>query len=243
MRALTSVRLIDKVLLSAAAQCYHLTFTVDDERSLGFQPGQFLSFVAADLDGKSYTRAYSVASAPRGPSFDLCVNRVAGGFFSHYLCDMQPGETVGCHGPHGLFTLPQLQGEMLWVAAGTGIAPMRGFAQSLFASYSAASQRVTLLYQAPEQEQLFYDEEFRSLAAQYSGFAYHPILDADGDHAAIEDAIAKFTRARLIGGAADDPGTELRAYVCGLAELVKPVRARMLSLGWPKQRILFERYD
>src|SRR5579885_1118217 len=72
------------------------------------------------------------ASAPRANEFDLCVNRVEGGFFSNLLCDLEPGQTVQFHGPHGLFTLRQPLTDSIFIATGTGIAPMRGFVQWLF---------------------------------------------------------------------------------------------------------------
>ena len=43
---------------------------------------------AQDDDGKEQTRAYSIASASNKNRFDLCVNRVEGGFFSNRLADL-----------------------------------------------------------------------------------------------------------------------------------------------------------
>ena len=59
-----------------------------NSRSFPFISGQFVSAVAADPNGKQQTRAYSIASAANGNHFDLCVNRVAEGFFSNHLADL-----------------------------------------------------------------------------------------------------------------------------------------------------------
>src|SRR5882762_2155816 len=120
-------RLLQKACLSESAQCYHLEFVLDGMESFDFAAGQFVSTVAPDSRGKMQTRAYSIASAACGNKFDLCVNRVDGGFFSNHLCDMAPGETVQVHGPHGNFTLRQPITGCIFVATGTGIAPMRSF--------------------------------------------------------------------------------------------------------------------
>ncbi len=106
-RQLYTARLQRKTCISDPAQCFHLEFQADELPSFDFAPGQFVSCVADDPNGKSQTRAYSIASAPRGNGFDLCVNRVEGGFFSNLLCDLEPGDTVQFHGPHGLFILRQ----------------------------------------------------------------------------------------------------------------------------------------
>ncbi len=92
-RRLYTARLLRKVCLSKPAQCFHLEFKVDDLAAFDFAPGQFVSLVADDAAGKSQTRAYSMASAPRRNEFDLCADRVEGGFFSNLLCDLEEGQT------------------------------------------------------------------------------------------------------------------------------------------------------
>ena len=57
------------------------------------KPGQFVSFEAS-LNGKAYTRAYSIASRPDGNRFELCLNLVHGGTFSPHLFAMKPGDSV-----------------------------------------------------------------------------------------------------------------------------------------------------
>jgi hypothetical protein len=106
-RPLYTARLEGKYCLSEPAQCFHLGFKVEELPVFDFAPGQFVSMVTADSTGKSHTRAYSIASAPRRNEFDLCVNRVEGGFFSNLLCDLEAGESVKFHGPHGYFLLRQ----------------------------------------------------------------------------------------------------------------------------------------
>jgi ferredoxin-NADP reductase len=61
----------------------HFEFHVPEMEKFDFAAGQFISMVAPNSENKMITRAYSVASGPRGNTlFDLCLNRVEGGFFS-----------------------------------------------------------------------------------------------------------------------------------------------------------------
>ena len=81
------------------------------------------------------TRAYSIASAARANTFELCVNRVENGFFSNHLADLPDlpiGATIQIHGPHGHFILQEPITDSILVATGTGVAPMRAMAQWLF---------------------------------------------------------------------------------------------------------------
>ncbi len=256
-RALYTATLLRKALLSRAAACYHLEFVIEQDDAPRFEAGQFLSLLADDAAGKTYTRAYSLASAPQaGPPgrthFDLCVNRVEHGFFSNRLCDLQAGATILCHGPHGLFTLQQPPSSGLMVAAGTGIAPMRGFIQSLFAEATAShgpGLDYWLIYEAPEPEQFFYNSYFERVASAHANFHYLPVHGGEGAHEALARAIRRVPsgsgRNALAPELASRPAEQFDryAYVCGLSDLVKTARQLLLEAGWQKRQILFERYD
>jgi ferredoxin-NADP reductase len=235
VREIYIARLARKQLLSEPAQCYHFEFAFEGAAPAPIKPGQFLSMLADDPAGKTYTRAYSIASAPYvnadgAPGFDLCVNRVEAGFFSNLLCDMREGEALRCHGPHGLFTLSQPVAETLLIAAGTGIAPMRGFLQSLF-SERTHEHPVRLIYEAARPDEFFYSDYFQQLASRHTNFHYCPVDGREGEHGELETAIARIS------------GEGGHAYVCGLSEFVKVARAQLLAAGWQKPQILFERYD
>ncbi len=75
-RELFTARLERKECISEVAQCYHFDFAVEELENFAYTPGQFVSGVALDDKGKQQTRAYSIASAPKGNHFELCVNRV-----------------------------------------------------------------------------------------------------------------------------------------------------------------------
>src|SRR5271166_325780 len=131
VRRLHTARLVRADWLSD--QTKHLEFTVEGVDPFRFIPGQFVSIQQPKPDGKTHTRAYSIASAPRSiPSFDLCLNRVDSGFLSNWLCDLEEGASVHFHGPHGLFALREPHKDAVFIATGTGIAPIRGMLQWLF---------------------------------------------------------------------------------------------------------------
>ena len=130
-RHLCTARLSGSIFLSP--QTKHLELAVEGMDEFRFTPGQFISIKQRKSDGKEHTRAYSIASAPRAnATFDLCLNRVDSGFLSNWLCDLEEGTTVQFHGPHGLFTLREPQKDAVFVATGTGIAPIRGMVHWLF---------------------------------------------------------------------------------------------------------------
>ncbi len=187
-RETQTARLVQKACISESAQCYHLEFAVEGVADFDYSPGQFISTVAVDPRGKSQTRAYSIASAASGNRFELCVNRVEGGFFSNHLCDLPEGGAVQVHGPHGNFTLRDPLTDSIFVATGTGIAPMRGFTQWLFPESGrhagedrSQGKHIWLVYGTRHESELYYRDYFERLAQEHENFHYITTLSRAGE--------------------------------------------------------------
>ncbi len=266
-RKLYTARLERRICISESAQCFHLEFVVEELESFPYAVGQFISTVATDSRGKEQTRAYSIASAPCGNRFDLCVNRVEGGFFSNYLADLTdlaPGETVEFHGPHGHFLLREPLTDSIFISTGTGIAPMRAFFQRLFPEDGmdrSGGKEIWCVYGTRYESELYYRDELEAIASHHPNFHYLATLSrADAswaglrgyvqEHVAhiIEDRAARLNR-QLPPAPVDPaiPATDLRfdvyAYVCGLNNMISSVREQLKGYGWHRKQIVSERYD
>lgn len=263
-RSLYTARLERKQCISESGQCFHFDFVIDELESFPFTPGQFISIVATDPDGKQQTRAYSFASAPRGNRFELCVNRVEGGFFSNDLADLPEGGTVEVYGPNGYFVLRPSITDSIFVATGTGVAPIRGFVQWLFPQEGpdrSEGKDIWLVYGTRHETELYYRDEFEALAARKPNFHYlHTLSRADADWSGprgyVQEYVAKIVEARAarlnqtLPLPPIDPATpvpelkfDVYAYICGLNNMVTAVRERLKAYGWHRKQILFERYD
>jgi ferredoxin-NADP reductase len=267
-----SARLERKECISESAQCYHLEFVLssdgDEVPDFPFAAGQFVSMVAIDPNGKEQTRAYSIASAPRGNRagnrLDLCLNRIEDGFFSNYLVDLPIGSTVSMHGPYGYFVLKQPITDSIFISTGTGIAPIRAYTQWLFPENGpdrSEGKEIWCVYGTRHESELYYREEFEALVARKPNFHYIPTLSRAGEewkgnrghvqeHVAkiIEERAAKLSQTLPV--APVDPSIppaelkfDIHAYICGLNEMVSSVRENLKSYGWHRKQIIFERYD
>jgi ferredoxin-NADP reductase len=240
---------------------------VEELEQFHFTAGQFVSTVAADSIGKQQTRAYSIASAEDGNRFELCVNRVEGGFFSNHLADLTdlpPGGKVKIHGPHGHFVLHTPVTDSIFISTGTGIAPMRAYTQWLFPEDGpdrSGGKEVWCVYGTRYESDLYYRDEFEALAKRKPNFRYLATLSrADeswtGLRGYVQDHVARIVeeRAARLGItlplAPVDPATppaalnfDIYAYICGLNNMVSAVRDRLSGYGWHRKQIVFERYD
>jgi len=263
-RELFTARLEKKECISESSQCFHLEFVLDDLPSFPFQAGQFISAVATDPNGKQQTRAYSIASATNANRFDLCVNRVEGGFFSNHLADLPEGGSIQVHGPHGHFVLKEPVTDSILIATGTGIAPMRGFTQGLFPENGpdlSNGKDIWLVYGTRHETELYYHDEFAALAARHPNFHYLVTLSRateewTGLRGYVQEYVAKIVeeRAAKLGIPMPQPPSDplipkddlrfdIYSYICGLNNMVAGVRDKLAGYGWHRKQIVFERYD
>ena len=243
-RPLYTARLTHQEWLSEPSETKHLVFSIDELEKFDFAAGQFISMVAPK-EGKTMTRAYSIASAPRNNEFDLCLNRVEDGFFSNLLCDMKEGESVKFHGPHGNFVLRNPLRDSILVATGTGIAPIRGFVEWLFASDSHhRGKEIYLVYGTRYPTDIYYKDYFDLVAHDFPNFHYIVTLsrgaeDWSGERGYVQNQVRKIVEARP-----DRERVNMDAYICGLNEMVSTTRKMLKEeLGWDRKQIVFERYD
>jgi ferredoxin-NADP reductase len=269
---LLTARLQHKESISDSAQCYHFEFVLDGLETFNFAPGQFISAVAEDANGKQQIRAYSIASAPKENRFDLCANRVDDGFFSNYLADLPDlpiGAEIQVYGPNGFFVLKEPVTDSILVATGTGVAPLRGFVQWLFPPEigpdagpdRSNGKQIWLVYGTRHETELYYHEEFEAIAARKPNFHYLATLSRAGAswtglRGYVQEHVSTIVEERAarmgltLPRPAPDPAlpkSELKfdmyAYVCGLSNMIASVRERLAGYGWHRKQIIFERYD
>ncbi|MGD1108487.1 MAG: FAD-dependent oxidoreductase [Terracidiphilus sp.] len=266
-RELYTARLARKDCISEVAQCYHFLFEIEGRDSFHYLPGQFVSAVAPDENGKQQTRAYSIASAASGNKFELCVNRVENGFFSNHLADLPDlpvGSTIEIHGPHGHFVLQEPITDSIFVATGTGVAPMRAYLQWLFPADGAdrsQGKEIWLVYGTRHETDIYYQAEFEALANRVPNFHYLPTLSRALDswtglrgHVQVHVARIIEERAKRQGRTLPAPPVDpaipaanlnfdIYCYICGLNFMVSGVRELLDGYGWHKKQVVFERYD
>lgn len=131
------------------------SFQLADGRPLGHAPGQFVQVSILGI-GEC---PISICSSPTRPgSFELCIRRV--GSVTDHLHQLSPGATVGIRGPlgHG-FDVSELHGkDILIVAGGLGLAPVRSLIQYILDERPRFGQ-FHLLYGAREPKEILFRDD------------------------------------------------------------------------------------
>jgi NAD(P)H-flavin reductase len=196
-----------------------------EPREIRFQAGQFVSFEVRK-HGLPFpvTRPYSIASPPSQPhAVELLFNLVPGGPGSSFLFSLQPGDPVNFRGPAGTFVLRDYPDRrLLFVATGTGIAPVRSMIHSRLPSRTP----VTLIWGLRHERDLYYQDELEALSAQHPEFSWAITLSQPspawtGAVGRVQSIVERLTTN------VDD----LAVYVCGSKAMIDSVTALIRSRG------------
>lgn len=215
-----------------------LRFYVESEK-FDFKPGQYMIFHVPG-DGRTVHRSYSISTPPsdRG-HFEVCVRAVSGGFGSNYMHRLRPGTKLKVEGPVGDFVLREdSTKDIVMVATGTGIAPIRSMLMHLLDTRSR--RRIRLLFGLRHDSDLFYTDLLRGLAAHYPGFEYHVVLSSPdasrwaGERGRVTDLIEKHL--------APGEGARAEAYLCGSAAMIESATAALIAKGMAPGDVMHENF-
>jgi NAD(P)H-flavin reductase len=201
------------------------TLELIEPAEIRFQAGQFVSF-DVPKPGLRFpvTRPYSIASPPANPgAIELLFNLVPGGPGSTFLFSLQTGDSVSFRGPAGTFVLREYPDRrLLFVATGTGIAPIRSMIHTRLPSPTP----VTLIWGLRHERDLYYQDELAALAAQYPEFSYTITLSQPSP--TWSGAIG---HVQSLVGAHTTTVDDLTVYVCGSRTMIESVTELIRARG------------
>ena len=261
----------------AIGRVQHITFDLaGGEPQLEYVEGQSIGIIPEgnDANGKPHKlRLYSIASTRHGDSYNdstvsLCVRQLeykneAGeqiyGVCSSYLCDIEPGTKVKITGHVGKeMLLPEDEdANIIMLATGTGIAPMRTYLRRMFESKERKANgwsfkgKAWLFMGAPKTANLLYDDDFNNYLKEYpDNFRYTKAISREeqnskGGRMYIQDRVSE--HADEIFAMIEDPKTHV--YMCGLRGMEPGIDEAMSAaaaakgLDWKELRPQLKKAD
>ena len=192
-------------------------------------------------EDRKLRKPYSMASAPEEATLagvlEFIVGTDANGRVGRHLEGIHSGSAVAVEGPIGSFRFPRrvTAPQLLFVAGGTGIAPIRSMIRHAVAS--GYSGRITLAYSARTGRDFAALAELKRLA---SGGQLELVLTVTRKaSAAWRGGRGRFTVARL-GPLVAGPRT--LCFVCGPASMVAEVPPGLVEAGVATSRVRVERW-
>lgn len=189
------------------------------------------------------TRAYSIANRPGDTAAGRIVLDIRlalpppsapgaqPGIVSSWLFTLKPGDRVAVSGPYGSFRAQDSDREMVFIGGGVGMAPLRAIIFDQLEKCETG-RMLSFWYGARSKAELFYADEFASLAARHPNFTWTVVLSdpEPGDHWTGEIgfvhavAFERYLR--------DHPAPEAcEFYLCGPPLMIRAVLAMLDDLG------------
>ena len=209
------------------------------DKPMDFQAGQYLQL---EIPGLGASRAFSIANSPADAAASGCVEinvrRVPGGLGTGYLHEqLEPGQRLRLAGPYGRFFVRRsAQRPMLFMAGGSGLSSPRSMIRDLL--QAGCEHDITLVYGQRNAAELYYDAEFRELAARHANFHYLPALSESGGAADVAQGFVHDVAKTHFGG--DFSG--LSAYLCGPPLMIDACISTLMQGRLFEQDIYHEKF-
>ena len=186
-------------------------------------------------------RPYSIAVGPGEAARDRYLEFLIGlgpdGTPGPHLPDLSPGTRVDIEGPLGSFVFPETPDEtsFLFVAGGTGIAPLRAMWHQALAG--GETRRIGVVYSARTPDEFAFDDELTALAA--AGRVAYVRTATRHSGGAWDGGSGRIDRTRLEAAVVS---RETLCFVCGPEALVHDVPGMLREIGIAAERIRVEEW-
>jgi 3-ketosteroid 9alpha-monooxygenase subunit B len=218
-----AVQVVARQHVAADAVSLFLALPRTQRPPAGYYPGQFVS-LAIPTPTETLYRSYSLCGyGSANDPWEITIKRVHKGRISNYLMDQVPvGSLLYVSMPRGTFTLPaplRRDVPIIFVAAGSGITPIRGMLRALARVPATHRPQVQLHYASHSPETLLYRQEFAQMDPQMTWLRQYHYLSSLGKSLTAADVAAY-------------AGPSLRRahwYICGPDALRRDMQTMLTS--------------
>jgi len=217
-----------------------LRFRLKDPERIEFVPGQYIQLFTPRYHGNEEVyRAYSIASDPADKTaIDLIVRLVPNGICTTWCFEyLKVGDEVKFNGPYGEFHLSDTDAEILFIAGGSGMAPIECLLHHM--RNLASTRRATYFFGGNNPRDMFMAAEMRQFEAELADFTYRPAVSRPqpGDGWDGEVGLVTEVLDRHVAGP-----SAAEAYLCGSPGMIDAAIKVLESKGITAERTFYDKF-
>jgi Na+-transporting NADH:ubiquinone oxidoreductase subunit F len=218
-----------------------VTLKLIDPSEIKFRAGQYIQFQTPEyeLSSESVYRAYSCSSVPsRKDIVELEIRLVPNGICTTYVFEhIKEGDEVTINGPYGEFFLRDTDAEIVFIAGGSGMAPIKSILLDM--AEKGIDRKATYFFGARTTRDLFLLDEMRELEKRLPRFSFVPALSApaeedkwSGESGLITEVLDRHLK----------DGNHLEAYLCGSPGMIDASVGVLTKKGLPEELIFYDKF-
>jgi len=190
-----------------------------------YLPGQYIDVIAHG----GMRRSYSIANAPAVEKrIELHIRMVPGGEMSKYWFEhARPNDLLRLNGPLGTFFLRNVDDrDLVFLATGTGIAPVKAMLESLSGLQVSPPRSITVIWGGRKTDDLYWDTSQSGAPHRYI-----PVLSrADSYWTGVRGHVHQALLKQCVDW------TSTVVYACGSDAMIHSARTELLKAGLYPQR-------
>jgi Na+-transporting NADH:ubiquinone oxidoreductase subunit F len=210
-----------------------------------YAPGQYVQVLAPryEKSNEEVYRAYSISSNPMEEDhIELIVRRVPDGICTTYLFDyLKQGEGVMINGPYGHFYIRETERPMIFIAGGSGIAPIKCMLHHM--KNERIARKAIFFFGVRTTADLFLNEEMTEFATDMPHFKFVPVVSQPDPEAGWQGTTGRVTDiARAYLTEQKDAG-EYEGYLCGSPGMIESSISVLTEFNIPEDRIYYDKFS
>ncbi len=210
--------------------------------TINFKAGQFMQFYSKPYGKVKEVvfRAYSISSkSSEHDHIELLFRLVPGGICTGYVHQaLKVGDKARMSGPYGDFYLRGNCEELIMIAGGSGLAPIRSLVYEVIENNLPHKMR--FFFGANTLKDLYYMEEFAQIQKDYPQFTFIPCLafpEAEDEWTGVTGFVTVALEQQIQNG----EGKE--AYLCGSPGMLDACIKILKDKGFTDQTIFYDKFS
>jgi CDP-4-dehydro-6-deoxyglucose reductase len=203
---------------------------------LQFLPGQYIDFLLKD----GRRRSFSLANAPEEDALlELHVRHVPGGFFTDHVFNvMKVKDIMRINGPLGSFFLRESDKPAIFVAGGTGFAPIKSILSHAF--HHQVTRQMVLYWGARNLRDLYLPDVPARWQQAHDNFSFIPVIQTPlpEEH---WTGRTGYVHEAVLADFADLSGYQV--YACGAPAMVAAARRDFIARGLPEDEFYSDSFE
>lgn len=219
-----------------------ITLKLVEPEKIKFKAGQYIQLETPKYKGNNQkvSRAYSISSKPEDDNIiQLIIRKVPDGICTTWVHEyMKEGDEVYFVGPFGDFYIRDTATDMIFIAGGSGKAPIKSMIEHL--QQKKSERRMVYFFGARTKKDLYLTEEFMKMEDKLKDFSYIPVLSQPSENSDWKGKTGYIPK-YLDEYIKDADKTE--AYLCGSPKMIAAVEKSLKKLGIKDNNIYYDSFS